>query len=88
MKKLIALSAAGLLGLAANSAGALAAGGEHHEIERQPWSFSGFRGQFDKAQLQRGFQVYQNVCSNCHGLSRVRFRNLVEPAVPSSRKRR
>lgn len=82
MKKLIALSAAGLFGLAAGSAGALAAGGEHNEIERQSWSFAGFKGQFDKAQLQRGFQVYQNVCANCHGLSRVRFRNLAEPGGP------
>lgn len=82
MKKLIALSAAGLIGLAAGSAGALAAEAQHHEIERQAWSFSGFRGQFDKAQLQRGFQVYQNVCANCHGLSRVRFRNLAEPGGP------
>lgn len=82
MKKLIALSAASLIGLAAGSAGAFAAGGEHQQIERQAWSFSGFRGQFDQAQLQRGFQVYQTVCANCHGLSRVRFRNLAEPGGP------
>jgi cytochrome c1 len=82
MKKLIALSAAGLIGLAAGSAGALAAEAQHHTIERQAWSFSGFKGQFDKAQLQRGFAVYQTVCSNCHGLSRVRFRNLAEPGGP------
>lgn len=81
MKKLIALSAAGLIGLAAGSAGTLAAEAQHH-IERQAWSFSGFKGQFDKAQLQRGFQVYQTVCANCHGLSRVRFRNLAEPGGP------
>lgn len=82
MKKLIALSAAGLIGLAAGSAGAMAAEAQHHEIERQAWSFSGFKGQFDKAQLQRGFAVYQTVCANCHGLSRVRFRNLAEPGGP------
>ena len=45
-------------------------------------SFGGFTGQYDKAQLQRGFQVYQQVCSACHGLKRVRFRNLVEPGGP------
>lgn len=96
MKKLIALSAAGLLGLAlqagvsfANEPAAPAAAGAapapaaaHHKIERQTWSFGGFRGQFDKAQLQRGFQIYEKVCSACHGLSRVRFRNLVEPGGP------
>lgn len=61
---------------------AVAAGGDHIEIERQNWSFSGIRGQFDKAQLQRGFQVYEKVCAQCHGLSRVYFRNLVQPGGP------
>lgn len=51
-------------------------------IERQDWSFAGFTGQYDKAQLQRGFQVYQQVCTACHGLKRVRFRNLAEPGGP------
>jgi cytochrome c1 len=56
--------------------------GGHPEIERQKWSFSGVRGQFDPAQLQRGFQVYQEVCSNCHGLKRLAFRNLIQPGGP------
>ncbi len=34
-------------------------------------------GKFDKAQLQRGFQVYKEVCSACHSISRVRFADLV-----------
>jgi cytochrome c1 len=50
--------------------------------ERQPWTFAGFRGQYDRAQLQRGFQVFQLVCSGCHGLARVRFRSLAEPGGP------
>jgi len=54
----------------------------HEEIARQHWSFSGFTGQFDKAQLQRGFQVYQQICSNCHSLKRLAFRNLVQPGGP------
>ena len=33
-------------------------------------------GHFDRAQLQRGFQVYKEVCSACHGLEQVAFRNL------------
>lgn len=61
---------------------ALAASGEHIAIERQDWTFSGIGGQFDKAQLQRGFQVYKEVCSSCHGLKRVSFRNLVQPGGP------
>lgn len=52
------------------------------EIQRQDWTFSGFTGQYDQAQLQRGFQIYQQVCAACHGLKRVRFRNLAEPGGP------
>jgi len=61
----------------ANAAG----GGEHH-IVHQAWSFGGMFGLYDKEQLQRGFRVYKEVCSDCHGLSRVYFRNLVEPGGP------
>ena len=67
---------------AAHAACAADEGGEEHAIERQDWSFGGFTGQYDKAQLQRGFQVYQQVCTACHGLKRVRFRNLAEPGGP------
>lgn len=67
--------------------GALATGpghaaGEPIHIARQDWSFAGFFGQFDRPQLRRGFQVYKEVCSACHGLSRVYFRNLAEPGGP------
>lgn len=57
-------------------------GGHGTHIERQTWSFGGFTGQYDQAQLQRGFQIYKDSCSFCHGLKRVRFRNLVEPGGP------
>lgn len=59
-----------------------AEGGHHYEFQRQKWTFGGFFGQYDKAQLQRGFQVYQQVCASCHGLERVRWRNLVEKGGP------
>ena len=39
-------------------------------------------GKFDRAQLQRGFKVYREVCASCHGLSYVAFRNLAEPGGP------
>ncbi|MCH9806506.1 MAG: cytochrome c1 [Alphaproteobacteria bacterium] len=61
---------------------ALAAGGGEAHIHRHHWSFGGITGQFDRNQLRRGFQVYQEVCAACHGLERVRFRNLVEPGGP------
>lgn len=56
--------------------------GGNRDIERQNWSFAGFSGKFDKAQLQRGFQVYSQVCASCHGLKRVSFRNLVQEGGP------
>jgi ubiquinol-cytochrome c reductase cytochrome c1 subunit len=75
---LIAASASAAL----SAAPAVAADAAHEEIARQQWSFGGFKGQYDKEQLQRGFLVYQNVCSTCHGLSRIYFRNLVQPGGP------
>jgi cytochrome c1 len=59
-----------------------AAEGHGVHIDRQTWTFGGFTGQYDQAQLQRGFQIYKDVCSACHGLKRVRFRNLSEPGGP------
>jgi len=40
------------------------------------WSFDGLFGTFDRAQVQRGFQVYKEVCHSCHGLKFIAFRNL------------
>ncbi len=40
------------------------------------WSHDGVFGRFDRAQLQRGFQVYKEVCSACHSLNQVAFRDL------------
>jgi ubiquinol-cytochrome c reductase cytochrome c1 subunit len=42
------------------------------------WSFSGPFGTYDKAQLQRGFQVYNEVCSSCHSMKLLSYRNLEE----------
>ena len=47
-----------------------------HEIEKKLWSFSGPFGKFDKSKLQRGLQVYKEVCSTCHSLKYVAYRNL------------
>ena len=57
-------------------------GGHGVAIARQTWAFGGFKGQYDKAQLQRGWQVYQDVCAACHGMKRLAFRNLVQPGGP------
>lgn len=58
------------------------AAGDAPEVERKQWSFSGFFGTFDRPQLQRGFQVYSEVCAACHGLNRIAYRNLAEPGGP------
>ncbi|MGE3247541.1 MAG: cytochrome c1 [Beijerinckiaceae bacterium] len=49
---------------------------------RQSWSFGGPFGHYDRAQIQRGFQVYKEVCAACHSLKRVAFRNLHEKGGP------
>jgi cytochrome c1 len=63
-----------------------AAAQEHsHDTPMPPklkWSFSGPFGKFDRAQLQRGFKVYREVCQVCHGLTLLSFRNLAEPGGP------
>lgn len=51
-------------------------------IERQAWTFAGIFGTYDRDQLQRGFQVYKEVCAGCHGSRLMAFRNLSEPGGP------
>lgn len=46
------------------------------------WSFSGPFGTFDRAQLQRGYKVFKEVCASCHSASLMRFRNLSQPGGP------
>lgn len=48
----------------------------------QNWSFAGPFGQFDPEQLQRGFKIYREVCSTCHSLKLLSFRNLADPGGP------
>ena len=38
----------------------------HSEVHTQTWSFNGFFGSFDQAQLKRGHVIYKDVCSGCH----------------------
>ncbi|KUF12573.1 cytochrome c1 [Pseudoponticoccus marisrubri] len=68
------LTLAGLLGLGLTS-GAFAAGGEGH-TEDYAFSFEGPFGTWDEAQLQRGLQVYTEICSACHGMQYVPIRTL------------
>src|SRR5229473_1780444 len=45
---------------------------------RQQWSFNGVFGTYDRAALQRGFQVYKEVCAACHAVKHLAFRDLSE----------
>ncbi len=73
----LAVAAAGLLavggligfGAAAKEASPPAeAPGHAPHIDTQSWSFDGPFGRFDNAQLKRGYQVYREVCPNCHSM--------------------
>jgi ubiquinol-cytochrome c reductase cytochrome c1 subunit len=46
------------------------------------WSFEGPLGMYDQAQLQRGYKVYREVCSSCHSMNMVAFRNLGDKGGP------
>jgi cytochrome c1 len=80
-KALAAALAAVLAGLAV-AGDPVSAAEEGAELKRQKWTFAGLIGHFDRAQLQRGFQVYSEVCATCHGLTRIAFRNLSEKGGP------
>ena len=53
-----------------------------HELLSPGWSFKGFFGKFDTASLQRGYQVYIEVCSACHSMKYLSYRNLSQPGGP------
>jgi ubiquinol-cytochrome c reductase cytochrome c1 subunit len=80
MKNLKTLALAGLAAVAM-SAPALAAEGQK-DAKDISYSFEGPFGTFDRAQLQRGYQIYKEVCANCHAMKLVSFRNLSEPGGP------
>ena len=79
-RNLIAFSLAAGVALAALPAAAQQAASP--APPRQTWSFSGPFGMYDQAQLQRGFKIYREVCSNCHSMDFLAFRNLADPGGP------
>jgi ubiquinol-cytochrome c reductase cytochrome c1 subunit len=46
--------------------------------KKMKWEFEGIFGSFDRASIQRGYQVYREVCSACHAMKQVSFRNLAQ----------
>ena len=78
MLRKLTLTAAAALALAG---GAAHAAGEAH-VEDFAFSFEGPFGSYDQNQLQRGLKIYTEICSACHGLSYVAFRNLADEGGP------
>ena len=52
------------------------------EYLQTDWSFKGLFGKFDRGSLQRGYQVYTEVCSSCHSMKYLSYRNLAEKGGP------
>tara|TARA_B100001142_G_scaffold82893_1_gene83935 strand:- start:697 stop:1482 length:786 start_codon:yes stop_codon:yes gene_type:complete len=65
------------LGLSVNTIAA-----EKIEYLKTDWSFKGLFGKFDRGSLQRGYQVYTEVCSSCHSMKYLSYRNLAEKGGP------
>ena len=55
---------------------------EKIEYLKTDWSFKGLFGKFDRGALQRGYQVYTEVCSSCHSMKYLSYRNLSEKGGP------
>jgi len=56
--------------------------GEKVEYLKTDWSFKGLFGKFDRGSLQRGYQVYTEVCASCHSMKYLSYRNLSEKGGP------
>ena len=66
-----------LIGFSANLNSA-----EKVEYLKTDWSFKGLFGKFDRGALQRGYQVYTEVCASCHSMKYLSYRNLAEKGGP------
>ena len=55
---------------------------EKIDLLKTDWTFKGVFGKFDRGSLQRGYQVYTEVCASCHSMKYVSYRNLFEPGGP------
>ena len=75
------ISIAAVTALSLSTGAAFAAGGAGH-VEDVDFSFEGPFGKFDQNQLQRGLQVYTEICAACHGLQYVPLRTLADEGGP------
>ncbi|MFN7056788.1 cytochrome c1 [Hyphomonas sp.] len=73
---------ASLAGLAIAGLAHAAGGAKHAYPPEGGWPFEGITGQYDQASVARGYQVYKQVCSSCHGMELLSYRNLGEKGGP------
>ena len=82
-KSLIGAALIGLTGLGLGSVAiAAGSGSSDHKMEHQDWGFNGLFGTYDRHAMQRGYQVYREVCSSCHALEHLSFRHLGDKGAP------
>src|SRR5262249_42159533 len=75
----VLLSVIGLAAIALAGAASVRAAEEGEpELPSYQWPFNGVFGAFDRPAAKRGFQIYSEVCSNCHSLNLLSYRNLME----------
>ena len=79
MKKILSVSSL-VISLLLSSSLTIAA--EKVELLKTDWTFKGLFGKFDRGSLQRGYQVYTEVCSSCHSMKYLSYRNLAEKGGP------
>lgn len=87
LRKSLAAAPFAAVALAASLAGVLApgaalAGASAREPKAVGFGFEGLLGKYDRAALQRGYKVYAEVCSSCHSMNLVYYRNLAQPGGP------
>lgn len=82
MRKMNIMVASVIMGVVSMTAPAWAAG-DIKPAKDVSFSFEGPFGKYDKAQLQRGFQVYKEICANCHSMNYLSYRNLSDADGPN-----
>lgn len=88
MSRLRSLIGAVVLGAGALlSAAPARAAGEAVPVPDYRFTFDGLFGTFDRGQLQRGFQIYKEVCSACHAMRQLSYRNLLEIGLTEAQAR-
>jgi ubiquinol-cytochrome c reductase cytochrome c1 subunit len=77
-----ALAGAGVAGLLLAAVAPAAAKTKWEEPRDGHFSFAGPLGKFDQGALQRGYKIYAEVCSSCHSMNLMYYRNLAQPGGP------